>query len=102
MLLSDIRFLANMQRDGTFSVIPKVAGGEVSTCDFHVQPLTNGIDSKDHARQTDCPGPSCADILSFNLTQANSGSFRPRKMNDPDLSTKLKLMGVDVSSPIIL
>lgn len=38
-----------------------------------------------------------ADILSFNLTQTNSGEHKPRKMNDPDLSTKLKLMGVDVS-----
>lgn len=40
-----------------------------------------------------------ADILSFNLTQTNSGEHKPRKMNDPDLSTKLKLMGVDVSTP---
>ncbi len=41
-----------------------------------------------------------ADILSFNLTQTQTelGSFKPRKMNDPDLSTKLKLMGVDVAS----
>lgn len=41
-----------------------------------------------------------ADILSFNLTQTVSNgnlTFRPRKMNTPDLSTKLKLMGVDVS-----
>ena len=40
-----------------------------------------------------------ADSLSFNLTQTNSGEHKPRKMNDPDLSTKLKLMGVDVSEP---
>ena len=40
-----------------------------------------------------------ADILSFNLTQTttNVGTFKPRQMNDPDLSTKLKLVGVDVS-----
>lgn len=37
-----------------------------------------------------------ADILSFNLTQ--TASHVPRKMNHPDLSTKLKLMGVDVAS----
>lgn len=39
-----------------------------------------------------------ADILSFNLTQTDSGNglFKARKMNNPDLSTKLKLMGVDV------
>lgn len=41
-----------------------------------------------------------ADILAFNLTQTETqlGTFAPRKMNDPDLSTKLKLMGVDVAS----
>ena len=41
-----------------------------------------------------------ADILSFNLTQTStaSGTFKMREMNDPDLSTKLKLMGVDVAS----
>jgi len=41
-----------------------------------------------------------ADILAFNLTQIEThiGTFAPRKMNDPDLSTKLKLMGVDVAS----
>ncbi|KAF9480635.1 nitrite reductase [Pholiota conissans] len=42
------------------------------------------------------PGIEMADILSFNLTQTDSHS--PRKMNAPDLSTKLKLMGVDVAS----
>jgi nitrite reductase (NAD(P)H) len=43
-----------------------------------------------------------ADILAFNLTQTVStvGTFKPRQMNDPDLSTKLKLMGVDVSQPL--
>ncbi|KAJ7637116.1 nitrite reductase [Roridomyces roridus] len=42
------------------------------------------------------PGIEMADILSFNLTQTNSHA--PRKMNAPDLSTKLKLMGIDVAS----
>jgi nitrite reductase (NAD(P)H) len=42
------------------------------------------------------PGIQQADILCFNLTQTTSHS--PRKMNAPDLSTKLKLMGVDVAS----
>ncbi|KDR71728.1 hypothetical protein GALMADRAFT_253448 [Galerina marginata CBS 339.88] len=42
------------------------------------------------------PGIEMADILSFNLTQTDSHS--PRTMNSPDLSTKLKLMGVDVAS----
>ena len=46
------------------------------------------------------PTVEMADILSFNFTQTNTsaGSFKPRVMNDPDLSTKLKLMGVDVAS----
>ncbi|CAE6437499.1 unnamed protein product [Rhizoctonia solani] len=44
------------------------------------------------------PGVEMADILSFNLTQTHNGAHKPRKMNDPDLSTKLKLMGVDVAS----
>lgn len=40
-----------------------------------------------------------ADILAFNLTQTSGvGAHAPRKMNSPDLSTRLKLMGVDVAS----
>lgn len=42
------------------------------------------------------PGVEMADVLAFNLTQTDGHA--PRKMNDPDLSTKLKLMGVDVAS----
>ncbi|KAI6019777.1 hypothetical protein F5J12DRAFT_904177 [Pisolithus orientalis] len=46
------------------------------------------------------PGVEMADILAFNLTQVQTdvGGFKPRQMNMPDLSTKLKLMGVDVAS----
>ncbi|KAI0933046.1 hypothetical protein AcW1_000017 [Taiwanofungus camphoratus] len=46
------------------------------------------------------PGVEMADILAFNFTQTltEAGEFKPRKMNNPDLSTKLKLMGVDVAS----
>ncbi|KAI0757771.1 nitrite reductase [Daedaleopsis nitida] len=46
------------------------------------------------------PGIEMADILAFNFTQAETavGTFKPRQMNTPDLSTKLKLMGVDVAS----
>ncbi|KIP04506.1 hypothetical protein PHLGIDRAFT_31334 [Phlebiopsis gigantea 11061_1 CR5-6] len=46
------------------------------------------------------PGIEMADILSFNLTQTKTeiGGFAARKMNNPDLSTKLKLVGVDVAS----
>ncbi|KAJ2923968.1 hypothetical protein H1R20_g13130, partial [Candolleomyces eurysporus] len=42
------------------------------------------------------PGIEMADILSFNLTQTEGHA--PRAMNAPDLSTKLKLMGIDVAS----
>lgn len=42
------------------------------------------------------PGIEMADILAFNLTQAKAHS--PRKFKRPDLSTKLKLLGVDVAS----
>nr|POE67111.1 nitrite reductase [nad(p)h] [Quercus suber] len=42
------------------------------------------------------PGIEMADILAFNLTQA--GSHTPRKFSSPDLSTKLKLLGVEVAS----
>ena len=46
------------------------------------------------------PGVEMADILAFNLCQTSTslGNFKPRKMNNPDLITKLKLMGVDVAS----
>lgn len=37
-----------------------------------------------------------ADVLAFNLTQAKAHS--PRSFKRPDLSTKLKLLGVDVAS----
>ncbi|KAI0353217.1 nitrite reductase [Trametes cingulata] len=50
------------------------------------------------------PGIEMADILAFNFTQAQTqvGSFKPRQMNNPDLSTKLKLMGVDVRNLSLL
>ncbi|KAI1353847.1 nitrite reductase [Xylaria sp. FL0043] len=42
------------------------------------------------------PGVEMADVLSFNLTQAKL--HQPRAFKRPDLSTKLKLLGVDVAS----
>lgn len=42
------------------------------------------------------PGVEMADVLSFNLTQAEHHS--PRTYKRPDLSTKLKLLGVEVAS----
>ena len=42
------------------------------------------------------PGIEMADVLAFNLTQAKVHT--PRKFRRPDLSTKLKLLGVEVAS----
>ena len=42
------------------------------------------------------PGIEMADVLAFNLTQAKA--HQPRAFRRPDLSTKLKLLGVDVAS----
>ncbi|EPS36296.1 hypothetical protein H072_10186 [Dactylellina haptotyla CBS 200.50] len=42
------------------------------------------------------PGIEMADVLAFNLTQAKA--HVERKFRRPDLSTKLKLLGVDVAS----
>lgn len=42
------------------------------------------------------PGVEMADVLSFNLTQAKQHT--PRAFKRPDLSTKLKLLGVEVAS----
>ncbi|KAI0668754.1 nitrite reductase [Trametes maxima] len=55
---------------------------------------------KNHTYGLIAPGIEMADILAFNFTQAQTevGSFKQRQMNSPDLSTKLKLMGVDVAS----
>jgi nitrite reductase (NAD(P)H) len=42
------------------------------------------------------PGVEMADVLAFNLTQAKL--HQPREYKRPDLSTKLKLLGVEVAS----
>lgn len=42
------------------------------------------------------PGVEMADVLSFNLTEG--AEHQPREMKAPNVSTKLKLMGVDVAS----
>ncbi|KAL1608588.1 hypothetical protein SLS60_003532 [Paraconiothyrium brasiliense] len=42
------------------------------------------------------PGVEMADVLAFNLTQAKAHT--PRNFKRPDLSTKLKLLGVEVAS----
>ncbi|KAK4190811.1 putative nitrite reductase [NAD(P)H] [Podospora australis] len=42
------------------------------------------------------PGVEMADVLTFNLTQARH--HQPRLYKRPDLSTKLKLLGVEVAS----
>ncbi len=42
------------------------------------------------------PGVEMADVLAFNFTQAKL--HQPRVYKQPDVSTKLKLLGVDVAS----
>lgn len=42
------------------------------------------------------PGVAMADVLSFNLTQAKF--HQEREFQEPDVGTRLKLMGVDVAS----
>lgn len=42
------------------------------------------------------PGVEMADVLAFNLTQAKA--HQTRQFKRPDLSTKLKLLGVEVAS----
>ena len=42
------------------------------------------------------PGVEMADVLSFNLTQAKL--HQPRVLKQPDMSTKLKVLGIDVAS----
>jgi nitrite reductase (NAD(P)H) len=42
------------------------------------------------------PGVEMADILAFNLTEAKFHS--PRSLTPPDMSTKLKLLGIGVAS----
>lgn len=42
------------------------------------------------------PGVEMADVLAFNLTEG--GHHQVRQMKAPDVSTKLKLMGIDVAS----
>lgn len=43
------------------------------------------------------PGYEMADLLAFNLTEGRIHR-QPRSFTDPDMSTKLKLLGVDVAS----
>ncbi|KAF8599087.1 nitrite reductase [Ceratobasidium sp. AG-I] len=75
-----------------------IVGDDLSTSAPNVYAIGECTSWKGNTYGLIAPGVEMADILSFNLTQTNSGEHKPRKMNDPDLSTKLKLMGVDVAS----
>jgi len=44
------------------------------------------------------PGVEMADVLAWNLTQAAEHGGQERSFSQPDLSTKLKLLGVEVAS----
>lgn len=73
--------------------------GECASWNGNVSCLIHGVRVKKLTPQfygLIAPGIEMADILAFNLTQTDGHA--PRKMNTPDLSTRLKLMGVDVAN----
>jgi nitrite reductase (NADH) large subunit len=59
------RFLANIQRDGTYSVIPRVAGGEITP----EQLITIGAVAKKHGLYTKITGAQRIDMLGARLEQ---------------------------------
>ncbi|KXN90613.1 Nitrite reductase [NAD(P)H] [Leucoagaricus sp. SymC.cos] len=73
-----------------------VVGNDLQTSATDVYAIGECANWKGNYYGLIAPGIEMADILSFNLTQTRSHA--PRTMNSPDLSTKLKLMGVDVAS----
>lgn len=77
-----------------------IVGDDLRTSALDVFAIGECASWRDNTYGLIAPGVEMADILAFNLTQTqtNVGGFVPRKMNNPDLSTKLKLMGVDVYS----
>ncbi|KAL9711883.1 hypothetical protein Ac2012v2_004956 [Leucoagaricus gongylophorus] len=73
-----------------------IVGNDLQTSAPDVYAIGECASWKGHYYGLIAPGVEMADILSFNLTQTESHA--PRAMNAPDLSTKLKLVGVDVAS----
>ncbi|KAF4125601.1 nitrite reductase (NAD(P)H) [Geosmithia morbida] len=73
-----------------------LVGDDLSTSSPGVYAIGECASWKDQTFGLIAPGVEMADVLAFNLTQAKLHA--PRIFKRPDLSTKLKLLGVDVAS----
>ncbi|KAF7949829.1 uncharacterized protein EAE97_003338 [Botrytis byssoidea] len=73
-----------------------VVGDDLSTSVKDVYAIGECASWKNQTFGLIAPGIEMADVLSFNLTQAKMHAYR--KFKRPDLSTKLKLLGVEVAS----
>jgi len=73
-----------------------VVGGDLSTSIKDIYAIGECASWENQTFGLIAPGIEMADVLSFNLTQAKVHTYRQFKR--PDLSTKLKLLGVEVAS----
>ena len=73
-----------------------VVGGDLSTSIKDIYAIGECASWENQTFGLIAPGIEMADVLSFNLTQAKVHTYR--KFKRPDLSTKLKLLGVEVAS----
>ncbi|KAK5662065.1 hypothetical protein OQA88_10179 [Cercophora sp. LCS_1] len=73
-----------------------VVGDQLETSERHVYAIGECASWKGETYGLIAPGVEMADVLAFNLTQGGLHDFRAFKR--PDLSTKLKLLGVEVAS----
>ncbi|ESZ97910.1 nitrite reductase [Sclerotinia borealis F-4128] len=73
-----------------------MVGDDLSTSVKDIYAIGECASWKDQTFGLIAPGIEMADVLSFNLTQAKRHAYRSFKR--PDLSTKLKLLGVEVAS----
>jgi len=73
-----------------------VVGPDLSTSEHDIYAIGECASWENQTFGLIAPGVEMADVLAFNLTQAKVHS--PRKFKRPDLSTKLKLLGVEVAS----
>ncbi|EON99736.1 putative nitrite reductase protein [Phaeoacremonium minimum UCRPA7] len=73
-----------------------VVNDDLSTSEPHIYAIGECASWQSQTFGLIAPGVEMADVLSFNLTQAKL--HQPRLYKRPDLSTKLKLLGVEVAS----
>ena len=73
-----------------------VVADDLSTSEPGIYAIGECASWKDQTFGLIAPGVEMADVLAFNLTQAKLHA--PRAYKQPDVSTKLKLLGVDVAS----